>query len=131
MLIKPEKIVFETPNDIIDYVSRGMVPCRKNFEQLMYHVRVPDDQIIEVKEKRDIYVPAEMFIDIDQATFEATMRRVYENRVRNRNITLGIVGAVAVVAFVGGVCKHNSDKKESNSSSCMDDAMRAANSIDV
>ena len=110
MIIKPERIVFEDKRDVIDYVSRGMVPTRKNFERVMYKVRCPDDE-----KSDDFYIPSRLFIDCDTDTMNEALQRVYENRVRNRNIALAITGVVVAGIIIGGV------RSKNNSANSTDD----------
>ena len=109
MIISPEKMVFEDSTDVIDYVSKGMVPTRKNFEKVMLRVRCPDS----VKRNDEVYIPNHIFINCDNDTMYKCLDRVYKNRVRNRNITLGIVGIVAAALLIGKVSDSKKEKVES------------------
>ena len=110
MIISPEKIVFENTTDIVDYVSRGMIPTRKNFEKVMLKVRCPDET--EVAED-EVYIPNRIFINCDENALNDALTRVYENRVRNRNITLAVVGIAALSLLIG---KASSSKKKNSDS---------------
>lgn len=105
MLINPENVVFETENDIIDYVSKGIVPSRKNFEKVMSKVRIPDYEKIEGQ----VYISKNMFIKCDQETLDFALNRVYKNRVRNRNIC---IGSLALILIAGLLLGNKSDKKD-------------------
>lgn len=110
MLMKPEKIAFEYANDVVDYVSRGMVPSRKNFEKIINKVKNPDeDDSITTNE---VYIPKKIFINYDKDTMDITMRRVYENRVRNRNIGIGIIGAMVLGLLIGGIASRSNDHED-------------------
>lgn len=91
MLIKPEKLKFENSTDIVDYVSKGMIPRRKDFEKVLSRVNCPDVEAIP----NQVYIPETIFIDCDPDTMNTVIRRMYENRVRNRNICFVVAGVVA------------------------------------
>ena len=109
MLTKPEKILFESPSDIVDYVSKGMVPSGKNFERVMLKVRMPDDNNHE-PDLKEVYIPERAMINCDSHTMEMALRRVYENRVRNRNITLALIGTAAITLLLGSMGSKKNDK---------------------
>ena len=77
MITKPENVLFESTTDVVDYVSKGMIPTRKNFEKVMLKVKCPD----EAKEEGQVYVPKNLFIECDNATMNEALHRVYENRI--------------------------------------------------
>ena len=111
MLTDPSKIVFESTNDVVDYVSRGFVPSRKNFERVMLAVRVPTPDGV-IPEKGTVSVPERLFINCDNNTMNAALQRVYENRVRNRNIGIGIMAGIVIAGLVFGgksSCKKHKD----------------------
>lgn len=109
MFTDPTKIVFENTNDVIDYVSRGMVPSRKNFEKVMCAVRFPTPEGA-TSEEGSVNIPARLFIDCDTDTMNEALQRVYENRVRNRNIGLGVIGIIAAGLIFGKVSGKKKDK---------------------
>lgn len=110
MLFNPEKMVFETSYDVVDYVSKGFVPSRKNFEKVMSKVRIPDDEKVEGQ----VYIPSNLFIDCDIDTMNYALNRVYENRVKNRNITLAMVGIVLAGVLFGKVSGKKKEKEKDN-----------------
>lgn len=102
MITDPKTIVFETPDDLIDYVTRGIVPSNKNFNEFINAVKNPSTG----ERNKDV-----VFITKDALTYKDTitreeeleklLRRVYKNEVRKRNetiITAGI-GLLAISAF--------------------------------
>ena len=97
MLCNPERVIFEYKTDVIDYVTKGMVPTKKNFNQVMEKVRTPD----VVKPDQGVYIPDGLFLNSDRYSFEDIMQRVYKNRVRNRNIGLGVAGIVVAGVLIG------------------------------
>jgi hypothetical protein len=111
MIINPEKMVFENTTDIVDYVSRGLPPTRKNFEKVMLKVRCPDS---EEHESNEVHIHERLFINCDNDTMTEALNRVYENRIRNRNITIAVVGIVAMGLIFGKMSngKHKKHKDE-------------------
>ena len=114
MIIKADNIAFENKNDIIDYVSKGFVPTRKNFENVMHKVHCPDND--NVKTPGNIYVHENLFMDCDKEELEEVLRRVYNNRVRNRNFMLTTIGLVTLGLFIKG--RFDKDDEECDSSNC-------------
>lgn len=112
MIIKPEKMVFEDTNDIIDYVSRGMVPTRKNFEKVMFKVRCPDTN--DKKEENQVYIPEHLFINCSESDLAYALDRVYENRRRNQKIGIAaILITIGIGCLLGGAASNNKKKEES------------------
>ena len=110
--MKPEKIAFEYASDVVDYVSRGMVPTKKNFEKVINKVKNPDED--DPTTTNEVYIPSRIFINCDKDTMDIALRRVYENRVRNRNIGIGIIGAMAIGLLIGGIASRSKDHEENN-----------------
>ena len=111
MLINPEKLVFENPYDVINYVSKGMVPTKKNFDKVISKVRFPDNDDSNHNEKP--YIPNRLFIDCDTETMYMALNQVYKNRVRNRNISVGLLAILAAGLLIGGArSKSKSDDKD-------------------
>lgn len=110
LLTKPDSIKFESKTDIVDYVTKGLPPTKKNFNTLMASVHVPTANANETKEG-NVFIDENMFINCDQETFEEVMNRVYENRIRNRNISIGVGAGVIVLALLG-VHKHNKNEDD-------------------
>lgn len=89
MLIDPKKLVFETRADIIDYVSRGFVPHRKYFNAVMSKVANPDASFtIPDKITKEVVIPEGIIPDEEKEMFDRVMRRIYDNRARNRDVAL-------------------------------------------
>lgn len=115
MIIKPENIVFETTEDVVDYISKGLPPSKKNFNKVMdawnssYDEYSEDDKPIA---GIDVIIPVDAKMNIDTDTFNEVCRRVYHDRIRNRNIALGIAGAVALGMLGFGVSKHKKNKED-------------------
>ena len=113
MIINPEKMVFENTIDIADYVSRGLPPTRKNFEKLIIKIRKPDTE--EPAKPGELYISDRLFINCDNDTMDKTLTRVYENRIHNRNLTIGgVIGLIIAGIFIGGVSRKNSKNEETD-----------------
>lgn len=126
IITKPEKIVFETQNDIIDYVGRGLPPTKKNFSKLKNAIKDANNLREQDSEDylstyedlygdkiagKDVIVSPHLMLNIDDETFNNILDRMYKNRVRTCKITLGVVCIAALALAVGG-CK--SSKKEND-----------------
>lgn len=110
LLTKPDAIKFDSTRDIVDYVSKGLPPTKKNYTALMNSVHAPTANAAETK-NGEVFIDEQLFINCDKETFEAVLDQIYENRIRNRNIAIGI-GAAAVVGLVFGIHKHNEKENE-------------------
>ena len=100
ILIKPENILWESRNDVIDYVGHGLPPRKKDFEKV----------IDALHGRNDINIPTDITI-MDQDEFEDIVRRIYENNCRRRN-RLIIIGAIAATIFIGAKIASHAKKKE-------------------
>lgn len=118
IITKPEKILFETQDDIIDYIGRGLPPTKKNFCKLKDAISdVKFDQklkenstISETKVAgKDVIIPSHLVLNIDDETFNNILDRMYKNRVRTCKITLGVVCVAALALAIGG---HKSSKSK-------------------
>ena len=99
MIIKPEKVVFESSSDVIDYITKGLPPTKKNFNAVMdaFNNEVPEGQtqIPGV----NIIIPRDAKLEIDNEAFNKICRQVYKNRIRNRNLVIGVTAALTVGAI--------------------------------
>lgn len=114
-MLDPKIVKFESINDIFDYVTRGMVPFKSDFEALIYGIRNP----VEISK----YTPSELarlaqdrvvidanIIDPDEREYNINLlRHIYVNRVHNRRVLVGSAAAAAAVTTV--IClSHHKDK---------------------
>lgn len=109
-IMNPAQIKFESQDDVIDYVTRGIPPRKKDFEDLMDSIRDSSDPANHV-----VVAPGLEF-DMDEDAFVNAMNRVYKNRCRNRNILIGagiVIGGIMIAAFSSQHSKIN-DLKEEN-----------------
>lgn len=110
MLLDPSKIVFESKEDVIDYITKGLPPTRDNFEKVMAAMNNP---------VHDCYTrnPGEVIIkesavncsEKEIITVNEICRQVYNNRRRNRNIAIGIGIGVTAAVVIGYVSANSSD----------------------
>ena len=105
MLIDPKRVVFETKDDVIDYVSKGIFPpTEAHFKQVMDKVRTPDeknDPNLICKKGREVVIDNTVIPESDREVLEDVLTRVYGNRVEKRDTMLTLVGLgiVATVAY--------------------------------
>lgn len=111
LTIKPNTIKFETQQDIIDYVTRGMCPTKKNFDAVMAQVRNPST-LPRDPETKDPYISPDVIPAADREVVAAVMERVYENRKWNRNVILGTAGVVGGVALLVMLRGHMKEKEK-------------------
>lgn len=103
-IISPEKIVFETEADLIDYVTKGFVPTKKSFEKFMSKMYNPNGED-EVRDpnSNEVFIPDRVFFNCDRDTMDMVLRQVYANRVRNRNIMLTAIGVIGGIMLIGTI----------------------------
>lgn len=115
-MINPKKVAFETEKDVIDYVSRGLPPTKKNYREFINRVRCPladlDDGTYNDMVGNTVIIEESLFLNCDKDTLERSLERVYENRRRNRNIALAAIGIVAGVLIIGATRSEKKDRSE-------------------
>lgn len=119
-MINPERIVFESEKDLVDFVARGMVPRRKDFDKFIVKVRNPDDEhgegdITKVRIGKNVFLK-----DYDNEVIDRVLTRVYEDRVHNRNMMLTVAG---IAAGIVGVLMFGSGNKDDTQSESRDSQM--------
>jgi len=117
MIVKPEQIAFESRNDIVDYVSKGIVPSRKNFEKVKFAINYPTPEGA-TPEAGQINIPKNLFIDCDNKTMVEILDRVYKNRVKQRNITLATIGIICAALLLKGSSNKNKVEELDDCSTC-------------
>lgn len=114
LLIKPEVIQFEKPNDVIDYVTRGFPPSRAKFEGVMTALKTTYDDVCvdgastngkSIVIKKNI-IPEEIDIDV----YEDILRRTYNNRITNTATAAVLVAITFGVGFLIGKSSAKDDK---------------------
>ena len=110
MLIDPKKVQFESKNDVIDYVTRGFIPPRReHFKQVMDKVKNPDPAGSNQSEKwgNEVTISEEKISEKEREELGDILPKVYENRVRNR--TKFLIGSG--VALLSAIAFSRSRKK--------------------
>ncbi|MCM1215396.1 MAG: hypothetical protein NC548_12860 [Lachnospiraceae bacterium] len=105
------RIGIESQADVIDFVSRGLLPpMKKDFNDLVDAIE--NRQIDNVNgdpidpSRRIVVKPGIEFTMDDDALINA-MRRVYKNRCRNRNIAMGVLAVTGTIAVASMIRSHN------------------------
>lgn len=100
MIISPKRVMFETEKDIIDYVSKGLPPSKDNFKLLIDMIKDPYGESNIQNNKMNI--DPSILLKQDKETLEKVLKRVYENRVTDKNnICTGICIGIAVIVLHG------------------------------
>lgn len=111
-MINPERIVFEDEMDLVDYVGRGMIPSKKNFEKFIVKVRNPSDGLGE-GDISQVCVSKNMFLgDYNAESMDRLLTRMYENRVHNRNVMMAIGGILGGIVGTTIIRSKRKKKKE-------------------
>jgi len=100
MLTKPENIKFESHEDIVDYISKGLPPTKNNYDKIVDKILYSDSNDTP-DSKIDLIVRERLFNDIDKPTFVNTLDRVYTNRLKNLNNLL-ITASIGIGTFILG-----------------------------
>jgi hypothetical protein len=110
--MKPCKIRFESKRDVVDYVTRGLLPpSKEDFDQFIAKVKHPDNitaVAARMEEGKEVVIPQNVVSIDDSIILEKVLTRVYENRVRNRNkiiVGLGVIGLLALAFIIRGDTK--------------------------
>ena len=107
MLTNPKMIKFESRRDVVDYVTRGLLPpLRKDFNKVMAKLANPDDLIdIQSKMGKEVVIPCDIVDKKTQQAMKELMEEVYENRVKNRNKLFMVIGGTAILSYLIGRMK--------------------------
>lgn len=117
LFIKPEAIVFETHEDIIDYVTLGLPPTAKSFDCIMeaLHTSYKDDVCIDNGSRngqRDIIIKQNIIPDmIDDDVYEEILTRTYHNRLVNTAIGAGLIVVAGMAGYFIGKSAGREDAK--------------------
>lgn len=115
MITKPEKIKFETSDDIVDYISKGLPPTKRNYEKIKEAINTPIKIEItdEMLQKQDqVLITQPMVGTLDEDTFLKVCDRVYHNRVKERNLILMMVGIGVLGALGFGIASNKKKEDE-------------------
>lgn len=113
MITNPTKILFEDEKDVIDYVTKGLPPTKKNFAKVINGLNNNGD---------GIHIGENVFSnENDRELINHALNIVYENRVKNRNITiLAMVGLFTAGLFIGTSTTSRKYEKEIKKRECYD-----------
>lgn len=104
LTVKPEEVKFESTNDVIDYVTLGLPPTKKNYKKLRNAIGE-----YPIPGKDGITISKGAFIELDREDLQLVLDRVYADNRRNRNFVLGICG-IAALATLGAIFCGSSKK---------------------
>lgn len=110
MLTNPKKLKFESVSDLADFISKGIPPFKKDFDNFIVQVEVPS--ALPVRSSDEVYIPGDIVPADQRQVLAEAFKRVYENR--RRHMWYGI-GALSILALIfGGVQmkKYHERKKE-------------------
>ena len=113
MIIDPKNIVFENTKDVVDYISRGIPPTKKQYERVMYAVNHPLKKGQSL-DGVDVVIYEEDIINWSNSNYvqdsvNAILDEVHRNRVRNAEIA--IATGLAIV-LTGNIIRKKRKKKE-------------------
>ena len=112
MLIDPKKVQFETQNDVIDYITKGFLPPRKeHFDKVIDKVRTPDNVDYAYQQRgKEVVISENVISENDRKLIDSILTKVYENRIRNRNKLL--IGIGSAFALMTGLSIRNKRKAQ-------------------
>lgn len=104
MIINPERIVFESTKDVVDYISKGLPPTKNQFDRLMNAVNNPVDSTESLRPGYDVIITKESVKDWNdpiyvQNTVNEILHEVYRNKVAMRNTMI----ATGAIVIIGGI----------------------------
>lgn len=108
LFIKPEAVVFEKQEDVIDYITLGLPPSGRNFESIMeaLHTSYRDDVCIDKGARdgqNDLIIKQNIIPDeIDLDVYEQILKRTYQNRLVNTAFGAGLIVVAGVAGFFIG-----------------------------
>jgi len=113
-MMNPAQIQFESQNDVIDYVTKGLPPRKKDFQSLMDAIehRSPDDASVDKENPGSrVIIRQGIEFDMDDDALVNALNHIYKNRVHNRNILIGAGVVIGALVFMGGMKQHNRIKE--------------------
>lgn len=104
MFVDPKRVAFETKEDIIDYVSGGILPPREShFNKVMEKLKNPQDSTdptLKCKRGKEVIIDDTVVPEKDREVLANAMARVYGNRVEKRDTVLTVAGAGIVATLL-------------------------------
>lgn len=101
MFMDPKRGVFESVEDLVDYVDKGIIPMPSDYEKLISKVRNPDrvdDPNLQSKRGKEVIVTNQVVGD-NSEVIERVLNRVYENR--KSRLKKGCIFTVVGAAILG------------------------------
>lgn len=101
------KLVFETPDDLIDYVTRGIPPTKKQYSEFSQQVHHAPASHVETQDGKNLTSMSQDTFryseDMEDAEFMAKiLDRAYQNQCTNVKITIGAVVGFFALGLIGG-----------------------------
>ena len=96
----PKNILFESTGDLVDYVTKGLPPSKKKYEQFRIALDNPVENP-EIYAREKVAVSRDIVDSLTQEDLYAIFDRVYANQ--RKNYAIGIVIGVGVAATAGVV----------------------------
>lgn len=116
MIIDPKRVAFHSTTDVVDYVSRGPIPKPENYRLVVEKFRNPDSiGSVDSKIGKEVVISEEVVNPVTADDIAAALDRVYENRVHNRNVAIGIGAGIALItvgALFASSCNQSKTIKE-------------------
>jgi len=107
MTNNPRGTKFDTKEDIINYVTKTLLPPPKEyFNELIEKVRIPDardDDNLSKKIGKEVVIKDDVMTEEERKMMEQTLTTVYQNRVKNRNKLLIVGGQLILTSIILGV----------------------------
>ena len=100
MLTDPKNILFENSTDLVDYVSKGIPPRKKNYEKLKIAMANPVSNP-EFYGGKSVAVGKKLVEDLTQEELIKIFDQFYANQ--RKNYAIGAVIGVGVAAICGVV----------------------------
>lgn len=99
MFLNPKYIRFNSTNDVVDYISFGLVPTETNVEAVLSQLKSYDEDENIV---RGIDTPLSfnpyIYKENDPKTVANVLERVYENRKKNQVLVgVGVIAAIPLL----------------------------------
>ena len=101
MISDPKNILFESTNDLVDYVSKGLPPSKKQYGQFRIALNSPVDDP-EIYARQTVAVSRDIVSSFTQEDMYAVFDRVYENQRKNYAIAIVVGVAAAAICGVAG-----------------------------
>jgi hypothetical protein len=115
MFIKPKRIKFENRNDIIDYVAKGVIPSKENYNNLSDGIRNPFKAQEELDDAKGYQPVIEDYAleGISREDMSDIIYQIYKDRVNNRNNIIKIASTAAAVSVFAAISAKKKSKEKS------------------